>query len=109
LLQAIWASVLAISGTFDQLTDYVVFASWIFYGLVTSSIFVLRRKMPDAERPYRTLGYPIVPMIFIGVAIWLLINTLVNRPVESLAGIVLIACGIPLYLLFKRDRNQSAI
>jgi APA family basic amino acid/polyamine antiporter len=109
LLQAIWASVLAISGTFDQLTDYVVFASWIFYGLVTSSIFVLRRKMPDAERPYRTLGYPIVPMIFIGVAIWLLINTLVNRPVESLAGLVLIACGIPLYLLFKRDRNQSAI
>ena len=102
LFQAIWASVLAISGTFDQLSDYVIFASWIFYGLVTSSVFVLRRKMPDAPRPYRTLGYPIVPLVFVVVAAWLVVNTLVNRPVESVAGLVLISLGLPIYFYYRR-------
>lgn len=101
LLQAAWASGLAISGTFDQLSDYVIFASWIFYGLVTSSVFVLRRKMPDAPRPYRTLGYPVMPLVFVLVATWLVINTLVNRPVESIAGLVLIALGLPLYMYYR--------
>jgi APA family basic amino acid/polyamine antiporter len=101
LLQAAWASVLAISGTFDQLSDYVIFASWIFYGLVTSAVFVLRRKMPDAPRPYKTLGYPIVPLVFVLVAAWLVMNTLVNRPVESVAGLVLIALGLPIYFYYR--------
>jgi APA family basic amino acid/polyamine antiporter len=109
LLQAAWASGLAISGTFDQLSDYVIFASWIFYGLVTSSVFVLRRKMPDAPRPYRTLGYPVMPLVFVLVAAWLVINTLVNRPVESIAGLVLIALGLPLYFYYRRARGQSLI
>ena len=104
LLQAVWASALAISGTFDQLTDYVIFASWIFYGLVTSSVFVLRRKMPDAPRPYRTLGYPVMPLVFVLVAAWLVVNTLVNRPVESVAGLALIALGLPLYVYYRRTR-----
>lgn len=103
LMQAAWASVLAVSGTFDQLTDYVVFASWCFYALVTSSVFVLRRKMPDAARPYRTLGYPVVPAVFVLVALWLVYNTLVNRPVESVIGLVLIALGLPLYAWFRRE------
>ena len=101
LMQAGWACVLAASGTFDQLTDYVVFASWIFYGLVTSAVFVLRFRAPDLERPYRTLGYPIVPLVFVVVALWLVINTLVNRPVESVAGLVLIALGLPVYWYFR--------
>ena len=105
LLQAAWASGLAISGTFDQLSDYVIFASWIFYGLVTSSVFVLRRKMPDAPRPYRTLGYPVMPLVFVLVATWLVINTLVNRPVESIAGLVLIALGLPIYVYYRRARS----
>ncbi len=105
LMQAFWASILAISGTFDQLTDYVIFASWIFYGLVTSSVFVLRRKMPEAERPYKTLGYPIIPLVFVGVALWLVINTLINRPVESVVGLILIALGIPLYLYFRLKKK----
>lgn len=108
LLQALWASVLAISGTFDQLSDYVIFASWIFYGLVTSSVFVLRRKMPDAPRPYRTLGYPIVPLVFVVVAAWLVVNTLVNRPVESIAGLVLIALGLPIFLYYRRRLGGAA-
>jgi len=109
LFQAVWASVLAISGTFDQLTDYVIFASWIFYGLVTSSVFVLRRKMPDAPRPYKTLGYPIVPLVFVLVAGWLVVNTLVNRPVESVAGLILIALGLPIYVYYRRTRTRPAV
>ena len=104
MVQAVWSSVLALSGTFDQLTDCLLFASWIFYGLVTSSVFVLRRKMPDAPRPYKTLGYPVIPLIFVLVALWLIINTLVNRPVESVAGLVLIVLGLPLYFYYRRGR-----
>jgi APA family basic amino acid/polyamine antiporter len=102
MIQACWASVLALSGTFDQLTDYVIFASWIFYGLVTSSVFVLRHKMKDMERPYRTLGYPLVPLVFVLVAGWLVINSLFTRPVEALVGLGLIAVGLPLYLYFRQ-------
>jgi APA family basic amino acid/polyamine antiporter len=101
MMQAVWASVLAISGTYDQLTDYVIFASWIFYALTTSAVFVLRRTAPDAPRPYRTLGYPVVPVAFVLVAAWLTVNTLVNRPVQSVAGLVLIAIGLPVYLYFR--------
>ena len=97
LMQAAWACVLAASGTYDQLTDYVIFASWIFYGLVTSAVFVLRFRAPDLPRPYKTLGYPVVPLVFVIVAAWLVVNTLINRPVESVTGLVLIAFGLPVY------------
>ena len=102
LIQGLWASVLAISGTFDQLTDCLLFASWIFYALVTSSVFVMRRKFPEMDRPYRTWGYPFVPLVFVLVAAWLIINTLFSKPVESMTGIVLMAVGFPLYLYFRR-------
>jgi APA family basic amino acid/polyamine antiporter len=102
LLQAAWACVLAASGTYDQLTDYVIFASWIFYGLVTSAVFVLRARAPELARPYRTLGYPLVPLVFVLVAVWLVINTLVNRPVESGLGLALISLGLPVYWYYRR-------
>ena len=110
IVQAIWSCVLALSGTFDQLTDCLLFASWIFYGLVTSSVFVLRRKMPDAPRPYKTFGYPLIPMVFVLVAAWLIINTLIEKPVESVAGLILIAIGFPLYLYFRvqKQRDETA-
>jgi hypothetical protein len=95
VVQAAWSCLLALSGTYDQLTDCVIFASWIFYGLVTSSVFVLRRKLEDAPRPYRTLGYPLVPLVFVVTAAWLVVNTLAERPVESIAGLALIAAGLP--------------
>ncbi len=107
LIQGFWSCVLALSGTFDQLTDCLLFASWIFYGLVTSSVFVLRRKMPDAERPYKTLGYPLMPLIFVIVAFWLIINTLFNRPVESVAGLVLIVLGLPLYFYYRLQKRRE--
>ena len=106
IVLAIWASLLAISGTFDQLTDCVVFAGWIFYALTTSAVFVLRRKMPDHPRPYKTFGYPLLPLAFIAVATALLGNTLVTARLESSFGLVLIAAGLPLYLRLQRSRNQ---
>ncbi len=108
VVQAIWSCVLALSGTFDQLTDCLLFASWIFYGLVTSSVFVLRRKMPKAKRPYRTLGYPVVPLVFVLVAAWLIYNTLVERPVESAVGLGLTVIGLPLYFYFRAQQKKGA-
>ena len=106
VLQGIWASLLAISGTYDQLTDCVVFASWIFYALVTTSVFALRRKMPDVERPYKTLAYPFLPLVFVLVASWLVWNTIHTRPLESTVGMGLIAAGLPLYFYFRKTRTN---
>lgn len=103
MVQGVIASLLALLGTFDQLTNYVVFASWIFYGMTTAAVFLLRRKMPDAARPYRTLGYPVMPVVFVLVALWLIINTLQTNPVEAGAGLLLIALGVPLYLYYRRS------
>jgi basic amino acid/polyamine antiporter, APA family len=104
IIQAIWASILALSGSYDALTDYVIFASWIFYGLSTATVFVFRRRLPEAERPYRVWGYPIVPILFLLVTGWLLINTLFTMPVQSFIGIGLILLGLPAYwYLSKRN------
>ena len=97
LFQGVWASILALSGSFDTLTDYVVFGSWIFYALITSSIFIFRKRYPNAERPYKAWGYPVVPVLFLLVAGWLLINTMVTSPERSFIGIGLILLGLPVY------------
>jgi APA family basic amino acid/polyamine antiporter len=102
LAQAAWASVLALSGTYDTLTDSVIFGSWLFYGLVTASLFVFRKTMPDAPRPYRAFGYPVVPMIFLFVTAALLINTFVAAPREALQGAALLAAGLPFYWFWSR-------
>jgi APA family basic amino acid/polyamine antiporter len=99
---AVWAILLALSGTFDQITTSVIFAVWVFTALVGSSLFVLRRKIPTAPRRYRTLGYPVVPIVFILVAIWLVINSFSATPVESAAGVSLIALGLPVYFYLRR-------
>lgn len=102
ILQGIWASVLVLSATFDQLTDCVIFAGMIFYAVTTAAVFVLRKKLPGAARPYKTLGYPVVPLLFILVAAWLVINTISTNPKESLAGLGLIAAGLPVYYWQRR-------
>jgi len=104
IAQSSWGCVLALSGTFDQITTYVIFALWLFIGVTVSAVFVLRRTMPDVERPYKALGYPVVPVLFILVALWLVINSIVTSPVESLIGIFLIALGLPVYFYFRRKR-----
>jgi len=108
LVQGAWACALAVSGTFDQLTNCIVFASWIFYALVTTSVFALRRKMPEAERPYKTLAYPFLPLVFVLVASWLVWNTIHTRPLESTVGLGLIAAGLPLYFYFRKSRSRTS-
>jgi APA family basic amino acid/polyamine antiporter len=102
LAQAAWASVLAVSGSYDTLTDSVIFSSWLFYGLMTAALFVFRRTMPDAPRPYRAFGYPVVPMIFLLVTAALLINTFVAAPREALRGVAVLAAGLPFYWYWSR-------
>jgi basic amino acid/polyamine antiporter, APA family len=105
LVQGVWACLLALSGSFDTLTNFVIFGSWIFYGLVTASIFLFRRRQPHAERPYKAWGYPVVPFLFLLVTGFLLLNTLRTNPVEALIGLGLIALGLPVYYFFFRHRR----
>ncbi|HEX3848616.1 MAG TPA: amino acid permease [Steroidobacteraceae bacterium] len=102
LAQAVWASLLALSGSYDTLTDSVIFASWLFYGSVAASVFVFRVKQPDAPRPYRAFGYPVVPLIFVAVTAFLLINTFVATPRQALEGVVLLVAGLPFYWYWSR-------
>ena len=103
IVQGILASILALSGSFDTLTDYVIFGSWIFYALITSSIFVYRRKHPEIERPYKAWGYPLVPVVFLLVSGWLLVTTLISTPTQSFIGIGLILLGLPVYYFLTRS------
>jgi APA family basic amino acid/polyamine antiporter len=99
--QGIWACVLALSGTFDQITTAAIFGVWVFTALVGSSLFILRSKLPAAPRRYRTPGYPVVPALFVLVALWLVVNTLTAYPVESVAGLALMGLGLPFYFYFR--------
>ncbi|HEX8737182.1 MAG TPA: amino acid permease, partial [Pyrinomonadaceae bacterium] len=107
VVQGIWACILCLSGSFDTLTDYVIFGSWIFYALATASVFVFRRTMPDAERPYRAFGYPIVPFLFLLAAGWLLINTMISTPFQAFTGIILILLGLPVYYYLTNSNSKK--
>jgi APA family basic amino acid/polyamine antiporter len=107
VLQAVWASALALSGTFDQLTTYVIFASWVFYGVTASSVFVFRRRLPSRPRPYRVPGYPLVPLLFVLVAAWLVINTLISFPLQAGLGLTLITLGVPVFFWNRRARATA--
>ncbi|MBA2404236.1 MAG: amino acid permease [Bdellovibrionales bacterium] len=104
LAQACVAIMLALSGTFDQLTDYVVFSSWIFYAMVTGVVFKMRKTRPDIQRDYKTFGYPVLPAVFIIVGVLLLINTVYTSPTSSLIGLGFILSGIPVFFYFKKTR-----
>ncbi len=108
IAQAAWGSVLALSGSYDHLTDSVVFASWLFYGLSTASLFVFRKTMPDVPRPYWALGYPLLPMIFVLVTAALLVNTFIAAPREALQGMAVLLAGLPLYWYWSRRSRQGA-
>jgi len=107
LWQGVWASVLVLSGTFDQLTDMIIFAVFIFYGATSLGVFILRRKMPDAHRPYKVWGYPVVPAIFIMFCLYLIFNTISTRPREAAIGMILILSGIPVYLILQRINSKK--
>lgn len=103
--QCVWACLLVMSGSFDQLTDMLIFAAFIFYGATTLGVFILRKKMPDAPRPYKVWGYPVIPALFIIFCIGLIINTVYARTREAGIGLVLILIGIPFYWWFKRKKK----
>jgi APA family basic amino acid/polyamine antiporter len=104
--QGLWASVLVLSGTFDQLTDMIIFAVFFFYGATSLGVFILRRKMPDAPRPYKVWGYPIVPALFIVFCLILFCNTIITRPREAFIGLTLIFSGVPVYWFLNRKKKQ---
>lgn len=105
LIQAIWACVLTVSGTFEQIFTFAMFIAIVFWIAATCSVFTLRKKFPNLPRPYKTWGYPVVPIIFIAASAGILLNTLIEKPVESLAGLVLTALGIPVYFYWKRKKH----
>jgi APA family basic amino acid/polyamine antiporter len=102
-MQALVACVLALSGTFDQLTNNVIFSAWIFYGLTGFGVFIFRKRFPDFPRPFRVPGYPWVPALFVLMAAGLVVNTLVESPYESLVGVALILTGLPVYYWHYRS------
>lgn len=99
---SLWAMILALSGTFERLLTYVVFAGWIFYALGALSIFAYRRTRPEAERPFRVPGYPITPLLFVLAAAAIVVNTLVNRPESAVVGLGVVLLGTPAYFLWRR-------
>jgi APA family basic amino acid/polyamine antiporter len=103
-----WAAILAISGSYEQLFTYVMFASILFNVAGGLALFRLRRTMPDRPRPYRTWGYPVVPLVFIAGSLAFVINTLVERPGESIAGLGLLALGLPVYWYWKTKLPASS-
>lgn len=102
--QCVWACILVLSGTFDQLTDMIIFAVFVFYGATALGVFILRKKMPDAPRPYKVWGYPVVPAIVILFSAALFINTIIARPREAGIGIVLMLTGVPMWYWFNRKK-----
>lgn len=103
LLQGAWSCVLVLSGTYDQLIAYIIFASFLFYAMSCAAVMILRRRNPDALRPYKTWGYPLTPIVFILFAIALTINTIVESPSDTAIGCAMILAGIPAYWRWKKN------
>ena len=106
IFQCIWASVLCLSGKYGDLLDYVVFAVLIFYILTIIGLFILRKKKPDVERPYKAFGYPVLPALYIIMALALCIDLLIYKPNYTWPGMIIVILGIPIYFLMKR-KNKS--
>lgn len=103
-----WSAILSVTGTFEQLYTYVVFGQWLFFGLTVAAVIVLRRTQPALERPYRTWGYPITPVLFVAAAAFIAINTLITQFWQSMAGLGIILLGVPAYYFWSRNsRGQG--
>jgi len=102
---AVWSSLLCLTGTFEQLFTYVVFGLWIFMGLTVAGVIILRKKRQDIQRPYKTWGYPVTPVLFVLSALYLSINSLINTFWNSFAGLAIIFVGIPVYFYWKTKKK----
>ncbi len=101
-VQCVWACLLTLSGTYSNLLDYVIFAVLLFYMLTIAGVFVLRRRRPDAARPYRALGYPVLPALYIGLAGLIEILLLIYKPMYTWPGLIIVLLGVPVYFLWHR-------
>jgi APA family basic amino acid/polyamine antiporter len=108
MVQAVWATVLCVSGSYGQLLDYIIFAVLVFYILTILGLFVLRFKRPDAPRPYKALGYPVLPALYIAMAAWICIVLLRYKPQYTWPGLVLVLLGIPVYFLWSKRQEPSS-
>jgi APA family basic amino acid/polyamine antiporter len=102
VFQGCLASVLALTGTFEDLFSLFIFAQWIFYALATASVIRLRQKEPALPRPYRAWGYPVLPLLFVAGAAGVTLSLLLQRPLRSLAGLIVILAGLPFYQRWKK-------
>jgi APA family basic amino acid/polyamine antiporter len=103
---ATWSMLLVLSGSYEQLFEYSLFSSFIFHAITCLALFRLRRTQPDTPRPYRVAGYPWVPALFLVAMIGLVLNTLRERPVQSLLGVGIVALGVP-FFRWRRQRTQT--
>ena len=103
IIQCVWACILTFTGTFNQLITYIIFASWIFYGMSAGAVIILRVKKPELKRPYKTPLYPWIPIIFILFAIFLTINTIMEAPRDAGIGTLLILAGLPFYYYWNKN------
>jgi APA family basic amino acid/polyamine antiporter len=108
LVQAAWATLLCISGSYGQLLDFIIFAVLVFYILTIVGLFVLRYNKPDAPRPYKAWGYPVLPALYIGMAGWICVVLLRYKPQYTWPGLVLVLLGIPVYLFWSRRTITQA-
>lgn len=108
LIQAVWASLLVFSGSFDQLTDMLIFAAFIFYGTGATGIFILRKKNGAKKAPFRVPFYPVLPLVFIAFCAVLVVNSLVERPWECGMGLCLMATGVPFYYFWKTQKKGES-
>jgi APA family basic amino acid/polyamine antiporter len=106
IIQGVWASLIVMTGTFDQITDMLIFVSWIFYGLGAYGVIVLRKKMPDAERPYKVIGYPVLPIVFVLFSAFFVIFSLKENIRNAVFGLILVVIGVPFYFYFRKKRNN---
>ena len=108
MVQMVWICILCLSGTYGQLLDYVVFAVLVFYILTIAGIFVLRRTRPDPPRPYKAFGYPVLPLIYIGMAIFIDVVLLRYKPQFTWPGLIIVLLGIPVYFAWSRRTGAAA-
>src|SRR5262245_42220807 len=109
IVQAIWGGILTLSGRYDQIYTYIMFMGVVSYALSVLAVFILRRTRPDADRPYRCTGYPSIPALYVVIAVAWALNTLWQKPAESLGGIGIVLAGVPFYLYWRRMNRRASL